>query len=176
MSANMIQHVVLMNVAAPIAVLVALRYLPSGLSRSWHGATAVQLGVFWMWHSPVMMNAAMSSPLLHLLMQVSMFAVALWFWAAILTLPASRRWAGIFSLLVTAKLFCLLAALMIFAGRPLFATGMGIHDGAGITLADQELAGLIMIVACPLFYVSGGVYIAARWLFELDAENSRTAA
>ncbi|MEQ9637777.1 MAG: cytochrome c oxidase assembly protein [Devosia marina] len=169
----MIQHVVLMNVAAPIVVLVALRYVPNGLWRSWHGATAVQLGVFWMWHAPVLMNAAMSSHTLHLLMQVSLFAVALWFWAAILTLPASRRWAGIFSLLVTAKIFCLLAALMIFAGRPLFAIGMGMHDGEGITLADQELAGLIMIVACPLFYISGGVYIAARWLFELDAQTPR---
>lgn len=48
-------------------------------------------------------------------------------------------------------------------------------EAAGITLADQELAGLIMIVACPLFYVSAGVYIAAKWLFELGDEALPTA-
>lgn len=176
LSANMLQHIATMNVIAPAVVVVALRHLPSNLWRSWHWATAVQLCVFWMWHAPPVMNAAMASSALHLLMQFSLFAVALWFWASVLTLPSSRRWVGIFSLLITAKLFCLLAALMIFAGRPIFAMNMGM-DGipTGITLADQELAGLIMIVACPLFYVSAGVYIAAKWLFELDAENQPAA-
>lgn len=170
LSANMVVHIATMNVAAPLLLLVARAHIPDGLWRSWHWATAVQLGVFWMWHAPAMMAAAMAAPTLHLVMQASLFAAALWFWGAVLTLPASKRWLGVFSLLVTSKLFCLLAALMIFAGRPLFSMGMD-GMGNGITLADQELAGLIMIVACPLFYVSAGVGIAARWLFGLEQET-----
>ncbi len=171
LSANMLQHIATMNIIAPIVVLLCLHYFPLGMWRSWHWATVVQLCVFWMWHAPPVMNAAMASSTLHIFMQFSLFAVALWFWAAMLTLPPARRWISIFSLLITSKLFCLLAALMIFAGRPIFMMDMPTNGAAtGITLADQELAGLIMIVACPLFYVSAGVYIGAKWLFELGEE------
>ena len=41
-------------------------------------------------------------------------------------------------------------------------------------LADQQLAGLLMITACPLTYVTAGVIIAARWVLELDGAAADT--
>ena len=35
-------------------------------------------------------------------------------------------------------------------------------------LADQRLAGLLMLIACPFCYVLAGIAIAAKWLQELE--------
>jgi putative membrane protein len=63
------------------------------------------------------------------------------------------------------RLFCLLGAIFVFAPRPLFA-----HHG-GVSLEDQQLAGLLMIVACPLTYVVAGTVIAARWVLALEGDR-----
>ena len=64
------------------------------------------------------------------------------------------------ALMVSAKLFCLLGILMILAPRALYAG----HHGAAIDLADQHLAGLLMITACPLTYLALATFLAARWI------------
>jgi len=170
-SAHMLQHIVLMNAVAPLIALLLRHRLPSGLWRYWGAATIAQLVLLWGWHAPPVANAALSSHGLHLLMQSSLFAAALWFWSALITLPAARRWEGIAALLVTGKLFCLLGILLTFSPRALYATA---HAGAGpmsIDLADQQLAGLMMVVACPLAYVAAGVAFAASWFSWIEAQH-----
>ena len=39
------------------------------------------------------------------------------------------------------------------------------------SLADQQLAGLLMLVVCPASYLAAGVAIAARWVFETDGSS-----
>jgi putative membrane protein len=71
----------------------------------------------------------------------------------------------------------LLGALFTFSPRLVYAAGMSGAHHSQIGLADQQLAGLMMIVACPLTYVLAAVVIASRWLFalELDGIGGRNA-
>ena len=77
---------------------------------------------------------------------------------------------------MTAKLFCLLGALLVLAPRPIYAAHSGPHHPvvpSGLTaLEDQQLAGLLMLAACALTYVAAGAIIAARWLRELVAQGT----
>lgn len=124
-------------------------------------ATAAQLALIWFWHAPPILMHAGHAPLVQVLMQGSLLAAALWFWAAVLSIAGARRWQPILALLVTSKLFCLLGVLLTFSPRTLFG-GMGASHAA--TMADQQLAGLMMLVACPATYLVAGVWLSAKWL------------
>ena len=53
----------------------------------------------------------------------------------------------------------MLGALLVFAPRPIYSSG---HHG--FDLADQQLAGLLMLAACPLSYVLAAIVIAVETL------------
>ncbi len=70
------------------------------------------------------------------------------------------------ALLVSGKLACLLGVLFVFAPRPLLAhAGHFVHAQV---LADQHLAGLLMIAACPLSYVLTAVVLAVQAVNGVD--------
>jgi len=163
LSAHMLQHILLTNLLAP-AVAVGLRgAIPASLGRGWPAAVALQIGLLWAWHAPPAVAVALSQPAAMVAMHASLTAAALWFWSAVVATSGHRRWRAIVALAVTAKLFCLLGALFVFAARPLYG---------GIALADQQLAGLAMLAACPAGYVVAGVVVAARWLRDLDRADA----
>lgn len=175
LSAQMLVHIVLMNAVAPLAVMV---YLAPLTRRPWprflFAATLVQVALLWAWHAPPALAAAMQSDALHAAMQVSLFVAALWFWSAVLSERAAR-WRAILSLLVTGKLFCLLGVLLVFAPRALYP-GMSGGTAFGPMLGDQQLAGLLMLVACPATYLVAGVVLAARWLTHIERAGHPAAA
>jgi putative membrane protein len=92
----------------------------------------------------------------------ALFAAALAFWALVASVPAASRWLAILALLLTGKLACLLSVLLIFAPRPLYAAAGG-HMAAA-DLADQQLAGLLMITACPLSYLVAALALAVQMI------------
>lgn len=172
----MVQHILLMNAAAPCAAFAAQRIFP-GRAISTTGlvlATVLQIVLLWAWHLPALLIAASGHPPLGALMHGSLFAAALWFWLAVLGQHDAGRWRSILAVLVTGKLVCLLAALLVFAPRSLFrfpADFHAVHHATGAApLDDQQLAGLMMIIACPFTYVLAGVVIAAQWLDGLDRD------
>jgi putative membrane protein len=167
----MAQHIVLMNLAAPLLALALPQLFRSRFGRSLPLATLVQLCLVWAWHAPAPLAAAMESPALHLVMQASLFLGALWFWCAVLAVSGPHRWKPIFALLVTGKLFCLLGVLLTFSPRLLHAGIAGAPTHAD--LADQQLAGLLMILACPATYVLAAVIIASRWLLRMESGERR---
>lgn len=174
LTGHMIAHILLMNAAAPLAVLVLRPVLSRSAFRKGRprlaAATMVQLALLWVWHSPRLLQLSLDLPAVGLLMAASLMAAALWFWSAVLAAVGAARWKAIFALLITAKLFCLLGALLVFAPRLLYPELLSTHPvGVDAALADQHLAGLLMLAACPLTYVAAGVLIAARWVFELEA-------
>jgi putative membrane protein len=162
-----------MNLVVPVLIYLLRPTVPSAISRGWHLATAAQLALLWGWHSPPALATAMSNPAVMLAMTASLTVAAAVFWLAIYVTPATGRWRAIFALLITGKLFCLLGALLVFAPRSLFATMTGESDAVLISgnLADQQLAGLVMLVVCPLIYVTAGVVLASRWFLGLEAES-----
>ena len=174
---HMAIHIALMNAAAPVVALLVqcVGALPfRRLGGALGAATVAQVALLWAWHAPSALSWALINPGSHAVMQVSLFLAALWFWCAVLSAVGNRRWRAIFALLLTGKLFCLLGVLLVFAPRALYPAltathGRGASSLVGPALADQQLAGLLMVVACPLSYVLAGTIIAARWVTQLDA-------
>lgn len=176
-AAQMGAHILLMNVLAPLLALAAIagcgakaRAFASG--RVLAAATALQLLLLWAWHAPNVLTLAMRQPAAHAIMQASLLTASLAFWLAILSEEGASRWRGVVAILFTGKLSCLLGVLLLFAPRLLdsgAALGHG-HAAFGDAelLADQRLAGLLMLLACPLCYVLSGVMIAAKWLRDLE--------
>ena len=157
-SAHMAAHIALMNVAAPLAAIRLAGRLPPLVRPAtmlW-AATVTQIALLWIWHAPSLQQAAMHAPALQGFMHATLLLAALAFWCVLISLPPVSRWQGIAALLLTGKLACLLSALMIFAPRLLH----GAPHGA--TLEDQQLAGLLMITACPLSYIVAAVVVAAQ--------------
>ena len=182
LSRHMTTHILLMGLVAPALAHALLR---SGRGEAaWHdmlrrhlpvlllAATLLQLLLLWGWHAPPALELSHGRPLLHLAMQGTLLAAALWFWLAVFAERGAGRWRAILALLITGKLFCLLGVILVFAPRTLYALHVGHAVPSGQALADQQLAGLLMLTACPLTYLVAGVAIAAGWLNELASGDS----
>ena len=173
LSESMAQHLAVMNVAAPLAAIPLARRLPPIARRPlflWVIAFS-QVLLLWAWHTPAVQRAAAGSPGLHLVMLGSLALAAVLFWALLLACGATSRWSGLAALLLTGKLACLLGALLIFAPRDLYGLpgiSFALCSVGPSSLADQQLAGLLMITACPLSYVVAGVVLAAQMMLDLE--------
>lgn len=168
----MLGHIVLMNLLAPLAILVERAFFrdrSTETSPRWiSAATAAQIATLWLWHLPSAMDWAMKTSAGFTLMGVSLAVTALWFWKTVIDCALAAVGRALLSLLVTGKLFCLLGILIAFAPRPIYG-----HAAPGIDhMADQQLAGLLMLIACPLTYVLAAIVIAARWLADLEAKGA----
>ena len=160
---HMLSHILSMNVAAPLAAVLVARAWP-GRPRAdvavLAGLSILQVALLIGWHMPPVMTIAMHDTALGLFMHLSLFAAALAFWRAVFDQAAQHLWRALIALLVTGKVYCLMAALLVFAPRVLYPEAM-------VALADQQLAGVMMVVACPLSYVAVATVLAARWLSAL---------
>jgi putative membrane protein len=177
LSAHVALHIALMNIAAPLLAIAGTIGAPKTdrIAALW-AAGAIQIVLLWTWHVPSFQRAAMDSELLLAFAHGTMFLAALLFWALLLNLTATTRWQAILLLLLTGKLSCLLGALLVLAPRHLYATGHEpTHTATMADLNDQQLAGLLMITACPLSYVLAGVVTAAQVMDELKRRNRAAA-
>ncbi|ANW05536.1 hypothetical protein LMTR13_13710 [Bradyrhizobium icense] len=165
----MVLHVVSMNIIAPsvAAVIITGRHI-GGTRPIWlWTATFLQITLLWTWHSPAVHDLLLRSPAAGLTFHATLLLAALFFWLSLLTTSAASRWQTIPALLLTGKLTCLLAALLIFAPRTLY--GLAGHPADAPerfsllhALEDQHLAGLLMITACPLSYLVAAVIITLQ--------------
>ncbi|RXT20746.1 hypothetical protein B5U98_18210 [Bosea sp. Tri-39] len=172
LSLQMLQHLALMNVAAP---LVALGLSKRGrlASTALLPAGFVQLLALWAWHAPAVQQLAASSGASQFGLMSVLAGAAVWFWSALI---AASEWRALIALLLTGKLACLLGALLIFAPRDLYNLDglvLALCTTGPSSLADQQLAGLLMITACPLSYLITGIALVARMIGRLeDGERS----
>jgi putative membrane protein len=166
-------HILVMNALAPLLALNLagrssgqLRLLERG--RALASASILQIVVLWSVHAPPVIGHLSGAA--HLPLQAILFGIALFFWSAVFSQRGPHRWRALLVLLITGKLFCLLGVLLVFAPRLLYPALPHGHDAlvASPMLADQQFAGLIMIVACPLSYVLAAILIAARWLNDIS--------
>lgn len=166
LSAHMLTHILMMSAVAPLLAVALSRHPADRGSVTLWIATTVQIGLLWAWHLPALQQAA-GAPAVMLAMHISLLAAATWFWHALMGLSAARRWHALPALLITGKLACLLAALMIFAPRALYDMPPHAHAGTPPPLDDQQLAGLLMIVACPASYIVAAILVASQILTRL---------
>lgn len=164
-SAHMLQHLLLMNFAAPLLVLGAplsvwVRPLPRALQRglagwikarawrrAWHGlrsaavATALQQAVLWSWHTPAGIEAALGSEALHMAMHTSLLAVALLFWTAVLGADARRCWQSIAALATTLKVSGLVCIAMMLQDSAFYTAYGSSAAQWGWSAAEDEQIG-----------------------------------
>jgi PQQ-dependent catabolism-associated beta-propeller protein len=191
-TAHMIEHELLMLVAAPliawsqpIGILVwafprtmRLRLGHLGherwFSSTWTtlssalGATLVQTVALWLWHAPAFFNRALISEGWHAAQHISLVFSALLFWWA-MSRAAARRHHGMaaFWLFFTSLHSGLLGALMSFAAGPWYAryAELGMSGTFGMTpLEDQQLAGLIMWIPGGAVHAIVAFWYLHRWL------------
>ena len=185
---HMIQHELLMVVAAPMIVLgrplEAWTWALSVPARRFFSAAAkttvlrtigyvatLSLGAWvlhalalWLWHLPMLFRAALVQPLVHILQHGCFFGSALAYWW---TVAAGRTrypsGTSIASLFTTMLHTSALGALLTFAPSPWYVTDGPRAFGLS-ALEDQQLGGLIMWVPGSMPYLIIGLIIVGRWL------------
>jgi cytochrome c oxidase assembly factor CtaG len=190
-AAHMIEHELMMVVAAPLLVLSrpAFAFLWA-MPSAWRGAlgslgrgepamlwrtlthpavaTLLHAAAIWAWHAPRLFEAALADDTLHLLQHASFFGTAILFWWAMLSPTPRRLGASVGHLFFTAMHTGGLGALLVLAPRPLFAApGVAIPFGLS-PLEDQQLAGLLMWTPGGVFYLVAALALAARWIAASD--------
>lgn len=184
-AAHMVEHELLMIVAAPLLVAsrplgVLLAGLPAGVRRAggWGRAWGLLTGALvatvlhgaalWVWHVPSLFDLTLENRALHALQHLSLFGTALLFWWAVLVGRGEAPQGGaILALFVTAMHGTLLAALLTLSPAPWYAYG----GTPAEALEDQQLAGLIMWVPGALVYVGVALSLLARWLRQAGARS-----
>ena len=186
-SVHMIQHELLMVVAAPLLVASASfpaliwalprrgRLLVARVMRRmriraiWSRLTgplpaSVLHGLaIWLWHAPVLFDAALEHEWIHVAQHASFFGTGLIFWSSIIR-PHRREARGqaVLSLFATSVHSGVLGALLTFSRAPWYAP-----YGAG-AIEDQQLAGLIMWIPASIAYLIASLIVARRWLVESE--------
>ena len=196
-SIHMIQHQILMLIAAPLIVagrpaLVMALALPLrwrkwtwSVARTKPAAAAgrvarnplaillVFAAVLWMWHLPGPYEAAVRNNGIHAAEHIMFLGISLGFWAAVMRAGPRRRisyLAAILLIVGTLMLTGWLAAVLTFGGLvyPLYAQRAML---LGINAArDAQLAGTIMWVPTTLIYFGAFAGLFTRWFRELDAK------
>lgn len=171
LSLQMLQHLAVMNLLAPlVALLLARRFARPGPNLVWTTGL-MQMLLLWTWHAPALQQASAASAVLQLVPLLLLGASAILFWSGVIASGTRTGWSALAALLLTGKFACLLGALLIFAPRDLYGLPelvlLACTTGPS-SLADQQLAGLLMITACPLSYLVAGVILAAQMLGRID--------
>jgi cytochrome c oxidase assembly factor CtaG len=178
----MIEHELLMLVAAPLLVLARplgamLWAFPTTGRRSLAdlsrrrvlrtpfsvltapvNATLVQAAALWLWHVPGLFDLALSREPWHVAQHLSFLLSALLFWQAMLSDVRTRGLAAI-CLFATSLVAGALGALMAFSDSPWYAryASLGMAPFGLTPVEDQQLAGLLM-------WIPGGVIHAGAAL------------
>ncbi|AUX78616.1 cytochrome c oxidase assembly protein [Sinorhizobium fredii] len=190
-TAHMVEHEILMVVAAPLLVLsrplapmlwalprkvrsAVGRALGSSiflfpirkLAMSPLAATALHAVVLWLWHAPSLYTAALAEQPIHWLQHLSFFCTALLFWWALLFGCGRREYgAAIFYLFATALQSGFLGILLALARVPLYPSqGIAAVRWGLSPIEDQQLAGLIMWVPAGMVYFIAALALAALWI------------
>jgi putative membrane protein len=176
-TAHMARHLGIVAIAAPLLAwsVAGRRYDPAQLAPSVVSpvpASLIEFGVVWAWHVPAWHHAARTGTAAFAAEQASFLGAAVLLWASIFggepRQRTSRAAAGILALTLTLAHMTLLGALLALSPRPLYGHG-------GVTLADQQHGGSLMVLATLAMCVAGGA-VAVRRLLGAAAARPADAA
>jgi len=198
-SVHMVQHLVLMLVAAPLIALGApitqiLRVASPRVRQRWilpilHSRPIATLGhpvvtwsiftvVLWFGHFSPLFDRALDDPFIHDLEHGLFLTAALLFWWPVVGLdPSPHRMsypARIGYLLVQMPFSSFLAMVVLFAGTPLYRHYATLGAPYGTTaIADQQLAAGIMWFIGDVVLIAAILTVIAVWMGD---EERRTPA
>lgn len=186
-TAHMVEHEIVMAVAAPLLALsrpvgAFLWALPRSVRRTlgqaanlapvragWASmtsplpATLCHGAVIWVWHAPRLFELAVAHVSIHRLQHLTFLASALAFWWALVR--RSDRGSAIVHLFATMVHTTILGALIVVAPRVLYLRQTAGALRFGLTpLQDQQLAGLVMWVPAGTVYAGAALAFAAFWV------------
>ncbi|HEY4049162.1 MAG TPA: cytochrome c oxidase assembly protein [Acidobacteriaceae bacterium] len=190
-SAHMLQHEVLLLIAAPLVSAshpaVTLLYAISRNTRqpigSWirnveHapplsvmlaplGAFLIHAAALWLWHIPYLYQATLESDPIHALQHLSFFLSGVLFWSALIGAGRSTMTYGASVLYVfgTAAHCSALGALLTFSSVIWYPIYLERTQLWKLTpLEDQQLGGLLMWIPSGVVFIVIGIWLFARWL------------
>jgi cytochrome c oxidase assembly factor CtaG len=184
---HMIEHELVMAVAAPLVVLarpsaVLLWGLPKTIRRrtgqalankkvrrvwaflsSGTVATLVHGMAIWAWHAPVLFDAAVESVSLHRLQHLCFFATAILFWWSVIW--NTNRGVAASHLFLTMLHMSVLGALIALSPNVLYGLQTQAAEEWGLLpLEDQQMAGLVMWVPAGIIYAAVALALTALWI------------
>ena len=202
LTVHMVQHLLLVAVAAPLFALSGIgtlilrtatstvrnRYVLPFLHSRVVGALTFPIvgwiafaGVMWGSHFTTLYNAALLDDAVHAFEHLLYVAAASLFWWPLLS-PDPLRWrinpgAKLIALLAQMPPMSFLAVTIIWASAPLYAAYLGRTDAFGIdALSDQRLAGSLMWVMGDLALLIPGALLLARFARHEEQEAKRIDA
>lgn len=198
-SAHMVQHVLLILVAAPLLAVSApggalLRGTPQAVrdtvrsARRAVGLDATRLQrlrspvarwlvyvvTLWVWHASVVYGAAVEDPSVHALEHATFLGAAFLVWSAILGPARVRvdRGLGLLGVFTLGLQGIFLSVLLTFAPEPYYAEYLVAPAAWGLDpLSDQQLAGVLMWIPAGLIHTGIALLLLVSWLRELDRSD-----
>lgn len=185
---HMVQHELLMLIAAPLLVmgqplvvyLWAFRSGPRKRIGQWSNMPAVRTTwnaltmplpawllhalILWGWHFPALFQAGLVSDAVHTVQHLSFLVSALLFWAALIGTSAQlRAGSAVLYILTTLIHTGMLGALLTFSTKVWYPVYEGRTEAWGLSvLEDQQLGGLIMWVPAGFVLLLAGMLVAAK--------------
>jgi cytochrome c oxidase assembly factor CtaG len=158
LTAHMVQHVVLLVIAAPF--LAASRRPASGATplpaSALFAAAGLHAGLMVAWHLPRAFDAAERTVGVHVLEHVSLLATAVAFWWAVGLGSRPPHRLSVLAIFASSMAGVGLGAAMTLAATPWYA-----HHRA---LSDQQVAGVVMWAFAGLAYLGLGILLFVRSL------------
>jgi len=204
-AAHMVQHLLLLTVAAPLLAAGApsramLWAFPvqarRGFGRWWHrrpvlrwaagligtppAAWVLSVAALVLWHLPGPYRLALGDERIHALEHLSFLATGFLFWSVVLRPDGYRRLepgAAVLYVFTAGLPAGLLGALLTFAGRPLYGGQSAAAAAWGLTaLGDQQLAGLLMWMPGGVVYLAAAAVFFVAWLRQEERRALHGAA
>jgi cytochrome c oxidase assembly factor CtaG/cytochrome c2 len=187
-SAHMVQHELLMIVAAPLLVMGSGAFWQTRSASSIRRKTPdpvpwlLHAAALWIWHIPALFDAALESDAIHAAQHLSFFGTAVLFWWGLARGRYGRTayGAGVLYVFTTAIHSGVLGALLTFSPRAWYAPYSATTARFGLTpLDDQQIGGLVMWIPASLVYIAVGLVYFAAWIRDSDrsvAMRARHAA
>ncbi|MER9326821.1 cytochrome c oxidase assembly protein [Mesorhizobium sp. M0488] len=190
-AAHMIEHELLMAVAAPLLVAscpaAAMIWALPARMRQALGATAhagvvraiwtvmsrpvaatiLHGAAIWAWHIPALFEAALQQGFFHYAQHASFLGTGLLFWWVLLPRPGREQACGsaVMHLFLISLHTGLLGALLVVSPRlwyPQNAVGSSLWNLS--PLEDQQVAGLVTWIPAGLIYGGAALLMAALWI------------
>ena len=199
-SAHMVQHILLVLVAAPLLVVgapmatvlaagparvrgIAVRLARNrGISNMSRVARVPLVAWFshaaalWLWHSAVLYDMALHHPWVHAVEHLTFLGTGMLFWSTVLGPHRRYRVSGPAAVLVVFTMglqSVFLSALLTFSPTAWYGTYAISAPTWGLDpLTDQQLAGLIMWIPAGFVYFGTAITVLVTWLDRSHREIS----
>jgi putative membrane protein len=202
-SAHMIQHLLLVLIAAPLLALSApsstilrgsplvvrrasgrwrrrLGLTPRNLRALEHPAAVwlLHVAVLWFWHAAVPYDAALANEPLHVLEHASFLVTAVLFWHVVIGGRGTGRVSnglGVLLVFAMAMQSVFLSVLLTFAQEPWYVGYATTTAPWGLDpLTDQQLAGVIMWIPAGGIYLAAALALLVTWVRATEREDRQT--